>query len=337
GRGGFSGVHEDSGGDVSGPVPESGVEHPSRVAARVPRRARGDGRVGCGGEGDGFDGPPGGFRCGHGADRGATGRGGRRGRRRREPARAGEGDRAGATGRSCGDTGSCGMHGEWTKGEFLVSERTAEGPRRPVRRALIGVSDKTGLLELATGLHAAGVEIVSTGGTARTIADAGVPVTGVEEVTGFPESFDGRVKTLHPRVHAGLLADTDSEDHQEQLRELDIAPFDLLVGNLYPFGRTVAPGAGAADCVEEIAIGGPARVRAGAKSHGNVAVVVAPEHYDWVMDQVHAGGTLLSARKRLAAGGCAHTAGYDAAVAAWFAESYAPVDEPGFGSYAGGA
>ena len=229
------------------------------------------------------------------------------------------------------------MHGEWTKGEFLVSERTAEGPRRPVRRALIGVSDKTGLLELATGLHAAGVEIVSTGGTARTIADAGVPVTGVEEVTGFPESFDGRVKTLHPRVHAGLLADTDSEDHQEQLRELDIAPFDLLVVNLYPFGRTVASGADAADCVENIDIGGPAMVRAGAKNHGNVAVVVDPEHYDWVMDQVHAGGTLLSARKRLAAGAYAHTAGYDAAVAAWFAESYAPVDESGFGSYAGGA
>lgn len=227
------------------------------------------------------------------------------------------------------------MHGERTKGEFLVSEQTVDVPRRPIRRALIGVSDKTGLLELAGGLHAAGVEIVSTGGTAKAIADAGVPVTGIEEVTGFPESFDGRVKTLHPRVHAGLLADTDSEAHREQLRSLDIAPFDLLVVNLYPFTRTVASGADEASCVENIDIGGPAMVRAAAKNHNNVAVVVDPEHYDWVLDQVRAGGSSLRDRKRLAAGAYAHTAGYDAAVAEWFAESYAPDDDSGFGAHAG--
>ena len=124
--------------------------------------------------------------------------------------------------------------------------------RRPVRRALIGVSDKAGLLELATGLHANGVEIVSTGGTARVIADAGVPVTPVEQVTGFPESLDGRVKTLHPRVHAGLLADLRLPSHVEQLESLGIAPFDLLVVNLYPFTETVLSGATQDECVEQI-------------------------------------------------------------------------------------
>jgi len=227
------------------------------------------------------------------------------------------------------------MHGERSKGEFLVSEQTADGSRRPVRRALIGVSDKTGLLELATGLHAAGVEIISTGGTARTISDAGVPVTGVEEVTGFPESFDGRVKTLHPRVHAGLLADTDSETHREQLRELDIAAFDLLVVNLYPFTRTVAAGADVADCVENIDIGGPAMVRAAAKNHSNVAVVVDPGDYDWLLEQIRAGGTASLDRKRLAARAYAHTASYDTAVAEWFATSYVPADDSGFGVFAG--
>ena len=170
--------------------------------------------------------------------------------------------------------------------------------RRPVRRALIGVSDKAGLLELATGLHANGVEIVSTGGTARTIADAGVPVTPVEQVTGFPESLDGRVKTLHPRVHAGLLADLRKPAHVEQLDALGIAPFDLLVVNLYPFERTVAAGAAAEDCVEQIDIGGPAMVRAAAKNHASVAVVVDPTRYDWVLEQVREGGFTLADRQR---------------------------------------
>ncbi|QYN24968.1 bifunctional phosphoribosylaminoimidazolecarboxamide formyltransferase/IMP cyclohydrolase [Amycolatopsis sp. DSM 110486] len=211
---------------------------------------------------------------------------------------------------------------------------TPEG-RRPVRRALIGVSDKAGLLELATGLHAAGVEIVSTGGTAKVIANAGVPVTPVEQVTGFPESLDGRVKTLHPRVHAGLLADQDNPDHVEQLRKLEIAAFDLLVVNLYPFTQTVASGASPEDCVENIDIGGPAMVRAAAKNHGSVAVVVDPARYAWVLEQVTAGGFELVDRKRLAAQAYAHTAAYDAAVASWFANVYAPADDSGFPDFLG--
>lgn len=207
---------------------------------------------------------------------------------------------------------------------------------RPVRRALIGVSDKAGLLELATGLHAAGVEIVSTGGTAKVIADAGVPVTPVEEVTGFPESLDGRVKTLHPRVHAGLLADMDRPEHIEQLKQLDIAPFDLLVVNLYPFTQTVASGASPEDCVENIDIGGPAMVRAAAKNHGSVAVVVDPARYEWVLYRVKSGGFELTDRKRLAAQAYAHTAAYDTAVASWFASAYAPADDSGFPDFLGG-
>ncbi len=219
-----------------------------------------------------------------------------------------------------------------------MSERTPAG-QRPVRRALIGVSDKSGLLELATGLHAAGVEIISTGGTARVIADAGVPVTPVEEVTGFPESFDGRVKTLHPRVHAGLLADTTREEHVEQLRSLDIAPFDLLVVNLYPFENTVASGAGPDECVENIDIGGPAMVRAAAKNHASVAVVVDPSRYGWVLQRVRDGGFDLAERRRLAAQAFAHTAAYDTAVASWFASAYAPdgdAGESGFPDFLGG-
>ncbi|MBK1789285.1 bifunctional phosphoribosylaminoimidazolecarboxamide formyltransferase/IMP cyclohydrolase [Prauserella cavernicola] len=216
-----------------------------------------------------------------------------------------------------------------------MSEQTPGAGQRPVRRALIGVSDKSGLLELATGLHAAGVEIVSTGGTAKVLADAGVPVTPVEEVTGFPESLDGRVKTLHPRVHAGLLADMTRADHVEQLKALDIAPFDLLVVNLYPFTKTVASGASPEDCVENIDIGGPAMVRASAKNHGSVAVVVDPAGYDRVLERVRAGGFDLAERKRLAAQAFAHTAAYDLAVASWFASSYAPADDSGFPDFLG--
>jgi phosphoribosylaminoimidazolecarboxamide formyltransferase/IMP cyclohydrolase len=211
---------------------------------------------------------------------------------------------------------------------------TLEG-LRPVRRALIGVSDKSGLLELATGLHAAGVEIVSTGGTAKAIADSGVPVTPVEQVTGFPESLDGRVKTLHPGVHAGLLADLNRPEHVEQLKALGIEPFDLLVVNLYPFTETVASGASPEDCVENIDIGGPAMVRAAAKNHGCVAVVVDPSRYDWVLERVTEGGFGLPDRKRLAAQAYAHTAAYDTAVASWFANAYAPVDDSGFPDFTG--
>ncbi|MGW5642697.1 bifunctional phosphoribosylaminoimidazolecarboxamide formyltransferase/IMP cyclohydrolase [Saccharopolyspora sp. NPDC003752] len=192
--------------------------------------------------------------------------------------------------------------------------------RRAVRRALIGVSDKSGLLELATGLHAAGVEIVSTGGTARTIAAAGVPVTPVEELTGFPEALDGRVKTLHPRVHAGLLADLRRQEHADQLRDLDIAPFDLLIVNLYPFVQTVASGAAPDEVIEQIDIGGPAMVRASAKNHANVAVVVDPSRYEWVLEQVREGGFTLADRVELAAAAFRHTASYDVAVASWMSK-----------------
>ena len=201
--------------------------------------------------------------------------------------------------------------------------------RRPVRRALISVYDKAGLLDLATGLHAAGVEIVSTGSTAQRIADAGVPVTAVEDVTGFPECFDGRVKTLHPRVHAGLLADTRKAEHVQQLAQLEIAPFDLLVSNLYPFTETVASGAGVEESVEQIDIGGPAMVRASAKNHESVAVVVDPARYAWVLEQVAAGGFVLADRQRLAAEAFRHTATYDVAVASWMGSVLAPEQDGG--------
>ncbi|HEX6355209.1 bifunctional phosphoribosylaminoimidazolecarboxamide formyltransferase/IMP cyclohydrolase [Actinophytocola sp.] len=207
--------------------------------------------------------------------------------------------------------------------------------RRPVRRALIGVSDKAGLLELATGLHANGVEIVSTGGTARVIADAGVPVTPVEQVTGFPESLDGRVKTLHPRVHAGLLADLRKPEHVEQLSALGIEPFDLLVVNLYPFAQTVASGASPEECVEQIDIGGPAMVRAAAKNHASVAVVVDPSRYEWVLESVRGGGFTLADRQGLAADAYRHTATYDIAVASWMGSVLAPETETVFPSWVG--
>jgi phosphoribosylaminoimidazolecarboxamide formyltransferase/IMP cyclohydrolase len=189
----------------------------------------------------------------------------------------------------------------------------------PVRRALISVSDKSGLLELAGALADAGVELVSTGSTAQTIRDAGYAVTDVASVTGFPESLDGRVKTLHPAVHAGLLADLRLESHEQQLTDLGIAPFELVVVNLYPFVETVASGADTATVVENVDIGGPAMVRASAKNHPNVAIVVSPTSYAEVVEAVRAGGTDLALRKRLAAQAFGHTAAYDTAVAAYFA------------------
>ncbi|SEG34961.1 IMP cyclohydrolase /phosphoribosylaminoimidazolecarboxamide formyltransferase [Thermomonospora echinospora] len=196
--------------------------------------------------------------------------------------------------------------------------------RVAIKRALISVYDKTGLEDLARGLHEAGVEIVSTGSTAARIAAAGVPVLKVEKLTGFPECLDGRVKTLHPRVHAGLLADRRKEGHRQQLEDLDIEPFDLAVVNLYPFAETVASGAGPDECVEQIDIGGPTMVRAAAKNHANVAVVVDPASYGRVLEAVREGGFTLAERRRLAAQAFAHTASYDVAVASWFAGSYAP-------------
>ncbi|MEU2361658.1 bifunctional phosphoribosylaminoimidazolecarboxamide formyltransferase/IMP cyclohydrolase [Streptomyces noursei] len=199
-----------------------------------------------------------------------------------------------------------------------------EGTQRPIRRALVSVYDKSGLEELAQGLHAAGVQLVSTGSTAGKIAAAGVPVTKVEELTGFPECLDGRVKTLHPKVHAGILADLRLADHQQQLADLGVEPFDLVVVNLYPFRETVASGATPDECVEQIDIGGPSMVRAAAKNHPSVAVVTSPERYADVLAAVNGGGFDLAARKRLAAEAFQHTAAYDVAVASWMTNVYAP-------------
>ncbi|HYN94785.1 MAG TPA: bifunctional phosphoribosylaminoimidazolecarboxamide formyltransferase/IMP cyclohydrolase [Pilimelia sp.] len=204
----------------------------------------------------------------------------------------------------------------------MSSSAAADG-RRPIRRALISVYDKTGLVELANALHRAGVEIVSTGSTAATIAAAGVPVVPVEQLTGFPECLDGRVKTLHPRVHAGLLADLRLPAHAAQLAELDIAPFDLRVSNLYPFAETVVSGASVEECVEQIDIGGPAMVRAAAKNSASVAVVTAVSAYPMIMAAVHDGGCTLAQRRALAARAFADIARYDVAVANWCAVQFA--------------
>ncbi len=207
--------------------------------------------------------------------------------------------------------------------------------RVPLRRALISVFDKTGLEELAQGLHSAGVSIVSTGSTAQRIAATGVPVTEVSEVTGFQETLDGRVKTLHPKVHAGILADRRRQEHVDQLAELDIEAFDLVVVNLYPFVETVRSGAEPDAVVEQIDIGGPAMVRSAAKNHPSVAVVVDPARYGDVVTAAAEGGFDLTARRRLAALAFAHTAAYDAAVASWTAEQFDTDDDFSWPGYAG--
>src|SRR3954463_14214051 len=189
--------------------------------------------------------------------------------------------------------------------------------RIPIRRALVSVYDKSGLDDLVQGLAAAGVELVSTGGSAARIASLGLPVTKVEDLTGFPECLDGRVKTLHPKVHAGILADRRLPTHVAQLQELGVEPFDLVVSNLSPFTQTVMSGAPPDECVEQIDIGGPSMVRAAAKNHPSVAIVTSPERYADVLAAVAAGGFTLEQRRRLAAEAFAHTAAYDVAVASW--------------------
>ena len=200
--------------------------------------------------------------------------------------------------------------------------------KRPIRRALISVYDKSGLIPLAQGLHEAGVDIVSTGSTAKAIASHGIPVTPVEFVTGFPEVLDGRVKTLHPHIHAGLLADTRNPEHLAALEKLKIEPFDLVVVNLYPFSETVDSGAEIDECVEQIDIGGPSMVRASAKNHASVAVVVEPLGYDGVLAAVRNGGFTLAERKKLAALAFRHTADYDVAVAGWMGSTLSPEETP---------
>ena len=197
------------------------------------------------------------------------------------------------------------------------------------KRALVSVSDKSGLIELAAGLNAAGVEIVSTGSTAKTIREAGYDVTDVQQVTGFPESLDGRVKTLHPGVHAGILADRRIDDHVRQLEELGIAPFELIVVNLYPFVETVASGADAPAIIEQIDIGGPALVRASAKNFANATIVTSPSDYTKVLEEISGGGVTLSTRRALAAAAFQHTSSYDQAVGAWFVSHIAEVEAAG--------
>jgi phosphoribosylaminoimidazolecarboxamide formyltransferase/IMP cyclohydrolase len=193
---------------------------------------------------------------------------------------------------------------------------------RRVTRALLSVSDKSGLIEFAQALAAHGVELIATGGTAREIADAGLQVRDVSELTGFPEMMDGRVKTLHPKVHGGLLAIRSNAEHVQAMETHGLTPIDLLVVNLYPFEATVDKGAGFADCIENIDIGGPAMIRAAAKNHDDVAVVVEPGDYQAILDELAAnqGATRLHLRRRLAAKAYARTAAYDAAISNWFAD-----------------
>jgi phosphoribosylaminoimidazolecarboxamide formyltransferase/IMP cyclohydrolase len=197
----------------------------------------------------------------------------------------------------------------------------SENPRR-VARALISVSDKTGLLDFARSLDKHGIEIVSTGGTAKALADAGLKVIDVSEITGFPEMMDGRVKTLHPKVHGGLLAIRDNKEHAGAMQTHGIKPIDLLVVSLYPFEATVAKGASFEDCIENIDIGGPAMIRAAAKNHNDVAVVVDADDYKILLDELAAqkGATTLALRQKFAAKAYARTAAYDAAISNWFAD-----------------
>ena len=192
----------------------------------------------------------------------------------------------------------------------------------PIHRALISVSDKTGLTDFARVLAEHGIELISTGGTRKALADAGLKVLDVSEITGFPEMMDGRVKTLHPKVHGGLLAIRDNYEHAAAMATYGIRPIDLLVVNLYPFEETVAKGADYDTCIENIDIGGPAMIRAAAKNHGDVAVVVDAQDYAAVLDELKQhNGTTLALRQKLAAKAYARTAAYDAAISNWFARA----------------
>ncbi|MFN8193473.1 MAG: bifunctional phosphoribosylaminoimidazolecarboxamide formyltransferase/IMP cyclohydrolase [Nocardioidaceae bacterium] len=216
-----------------------------------------------------------------------------------------------------------------------MSNGTDEG-RIEIRRALVSVYDKTGLEDLVRGLDSAGVALVSTGGSAALIESLGIAVTRVEDLTGFPECLDGRVKTLHPRVHAGILADRRLPSHVQQLADLDVEPFDLVVSNLYPFTQTVMSGASAEECVEQIDIGGPSMVRAAAKNHPSVAIVTSPDRYVDVLGAVEAGGFTLEERQLLAAEAFVHTATYDVAVASWMGNVLTDTSQgTGFPAWAG--
>jgi phosphoribosylaminoimidazolecarboxamide formyltransferase / IMP cyclohydrolase len=220
---------------------------------------------------------------------------------------------------------------------MIASTNADEAGRRPIKRALVSVYDKTDLLVVAGALIDAGAEIVSTGSTAERIAEAGLPVTPIEKVTGFPECLDGRVKTLHPMVHAGLLADLRLASHRMQIAELGVEPFDLLISNLYPFTATVASGATPEACIEQIDIGGPAMVRSAAKNHASLAVITSPEQYPQLLQALAAGGFTLPERQALAAAAFVHTATYDVAVASWMGSVVSDLSEgTGFPRWMGG-
>jgi phosphoribosylaminoimidazolecarboxamide formyltransferase/IMP cyclohydrolase len=206
---------------------------------------------------------------------------------------------------------------------------------RRIARALLSVSDKSGLVELASSLAARGVSLISTGGTAKALKEAGLAVTDIAELTGFPEMMDGRLKTLHPKVHGGLLAIRENPEHEAAMLAHGIAPIDLLVVNLYPFEQTLQRGAPFEDCVENIDIGGPAMIRAAAKNHADVAVVVDPADYPQITAELatQSGATTLALRRRLAAKAYARTASYDAAISNWLLQetgAFAAAGESGF-------
>jgi phosphoribosylaminoimidazolecarboxamide formyltransferase/IMP cyclohydrolase len=193
--------------------------------------------------------------------------------------------------------------------------------RKPIRRALVSVYDKDRLLEIGKALNAAGVEILSTGSTAKNLAEAGIAVTEVSSYTGFPEIMGGRVKTLHPRVHGGILADQNNPEHLAAIAELDIAPFDLVIINLYPFAATIASGANFEECIEQIDIGGPSMLRGAAKNHSSVAVICQPSQYDQLLEAITSGGFTEAERRQLALEVFRTTAEYDLAIATWLGQS----------------
>src|SRR6056300_74523 len=220
----------------------------------------------------------------------------------------------------------CGPHWQKTQSvnikrivSLVSKEESTMSDKKPITRALLSVSDKTGIVDFASALADHGVDLGSTGGTAKLLQDAGLACRDVSELTGFPEMMDGRVKTLHPNVHGGLLAIRDNDAHLAAMQAHDIVAIDLLVVNLYPFEATVASGADAETCIENIDIGGPAMIRAAAKNHNDVAVVVDNDDYQAILDGLANGGTDLAQRQRLAQKAYARTAAYDAEISNWMA------------------
>src|SRR5690606_5014082 len=335
---GALGSHAAAAGPGGGRVRARHRQHAPRLPARVPRRPRGARRARGGRHPDRGERHRRRQRCRHRPDPRPAPGGDRARRHRGHPPRAHQACRARAADpeRARHRRRHHRPQGLRMSGATIDPTLYRERDRVPIRRALVAVSDKTGLVELARALADAGVEIVSTGGTSKAIADAGIPVTQIGDLTGFPEHLDGRVRTLHPHVHSGLLADLRLESHERELAEFGIEPFELVVVNLYPFAETVASGAEPDAVIEQIDIGGPAMVRASAKNHANVAVVTSPARYPDVVDALAAGGTTRAQRAELVREAFRHTADYDIAVASWIGNVLAPDDDgSGFPGWAG--